>query len=159
MSNYTEAIFVAPLVRRRRLTPFWFWIFSTTAYVRPQFSPHFFDILAQICPRCLLCVFVAIYVESCAISVERWRLLVSKYLVQEERFSTKLRVRGTSSKWRQMTLYAENTRMYNVWSSMCEGENKFLLPDWGVFAIISNSGLSSSSLLLVYLVNSPKKRL
>ena len=42
---------------------------------------------------------------------------------------------------------------------MYKGENKFLLPEWGVFAIISNSGLSSTSLLLVYLVNSPKKRL
>ena len=107
MSNNTEAIFVASLVRRRRLTPFWFWIFSTTAYVRSQFFPHFFDILAQICPRCLLCVFVAIYVESCAVSVELWRLLVSKYLAHEERFSTKLRVRGTSSKWRQMTIVCQ----------------------------------------------------
>ena len=42
---------------------------------------------------------------------------------------------------------------------MNEGENKFLLPELGVFAIISNSDLSSTYLLLVYLVNSPKKRL
>ena len=107
MSNYTEAIFVVSLVRRRRLTPFWFWIFSTTVYVRSQFFPYFFDILAHICPRCLLCVFVTIYVEFCAISVKVWRLLASNYLVQEERFSTKLRVGGTSSKWRQMTIVCQ----------------------------------------------------
>ena len=42
---------------------------------------------------------------------------------------------------------------------MYKGENKFLLPELGVFAIISNSRLSFTSLLLVYSVNSPKKRL
>ena len=40
---------------------------------------------------------------------------------------------------------------------MYEGENKFLLPECGVFAFISNSGPSSTSLLLVYLDNLPKK--
>ena len=119
MSNYTEAIFFASLVRRRRLTPFWFWIFLTTAYVRSQFFPHFFDILAQICPRCLLCVLVAIYVESCAVSVELWRLLVSKYLVHEERFSTKLRVRGTSSKWRQMTIVCQKIPVCTLFDHLC----------------------------------------
>ena len=32
---------------------------------------------------------------------------------------------------------------------MYEGENKYLLPEWGVFAVIANLGLSSTSLLLV----------
>ena len=40
-----------------------------------------------------------------------------------------------------------------------EAENMFLLREWSVFAIISNSDVSCTSLLLVYLVISPKKRL
>ena len=121
---------------------------------------YFFDILAPICPRCLLCVFVAIYVEFRAISVVLCRLLVPKYLVQEERFSTKLRVRGTSSKWRQMTIVFQKIPVCIVFDHLCtKVKISFYCLNEAFFSIISNSGLSSTSLLLVYLVNSPKKRL
>ena len=155
--HFTRTILVASLRLEKKTTPFWFWISSSTATYTWQFLPHFFIILVP---------FSSTYFLSCV----RHFYVINMYLFSL--FKVLLNPSKTSS-WQTYFLEAfswteqermtsndhcppPNTRMCSNEISICEAKMCFLWPKWSDFTFICSPDVSSTYLLLVCLVNSPK---